>query len=169
MKKLGILAFAAFLMVGLVSCSEKEGDSTETNTEETTNSDASANTQPATDITNPVTEPANDEPELPVTTVEFTEDSHNFGEIKEGEKVSHVFKFKNTGDNPLKLTNVKPSCGCTTPDWSREEVAPGEEGFVKVEFDSKGKTGVQKKSVTVTANTEPKAKILTFSGEVVPE
>lgn len=107
--------------------------------------------------------------DLPTTSVEFYEDSHNFGEIKEGEKVTHTFKFKNTGSNDLVIENVKPSCGCTTPNWSKDPIPPGEEGFVDVQFDSKGKSGMQKKSVTVVANISPKAKILTFSGEVINE
>lgn len=106
---------------------------------------------------------------LPVTQVEFDGTSHDFGEIKQGAVVSHTFYFQNTGNVDLKIENVKPSCGCTTPDWTREAIPPGEKGFIKVEFDSKGKSGIQRKTVTVVANTEPKSTILTFSGEVVTE
>lgn len=174
MKKLGIFALALFLLAGLTACSEKEGEGETTGTE-TTGTTTGTETGATTTGTgtempdNNATATGEEMPDLPATTVEFYEDTHNFGEIKEGEKVSHVFKFKNTGENDLVLQNVKPSCGCTTPDWSKDPVAPGEEGFVKVEFDSKAKNGMQKKSVTVVANTTPKAKILTFSGEVVSE
>ena len=86
--------------------------------------------------------------------------------IEQGEKVSHVFTFKNTGNEPLVLSNVKPSCGCTTPSWTKEPVAPGEEGEILVEFDSKGKSGKQTKTVTITANTEPAKTVLTITGEI---
>ncbi|MEM0998531.1 MAG: DUF1573 domain-containing protein [Bacteroidota bacterium] len=172
MKKIGILAIAAMLFVGLMACEQKagegEGGEAANNTENTVNEGATtANTNPAN--TGEGTTVATPEENLPVTTVEFMEDSHNFGEIPEGEKVSHVFKFRNTGANPLKVSNVKPSCGCTTPDWTRDPIPPGEEGYVTIEFDSKGKSGAQRKSITLTANMEPANKILNFTGEVVSE
>lgn len=153
--------FSALMIVGIMSC-EKSGSTTGNGTDSTntTANNTAANTEGDGTTAEPVSN-------LPITTVEFPEESFNFGEVAEGDKVEHVFKFKNTGSNPLKLNNVKPSCGCTTPDWSKEEIAPGAEGFVKVEFDSQGKRGVQKKSVTVTFdNTDPKNKILSFSAEV---
>jgi hypothetical protein len=160
MKKLSILAIAAMMFAGILAC-EKKGEGAGTGTDTTATAGAQASTDGGATMAEPVSN-------LPLTTAEFIEDNHNFGEIPEGDKVSHTFKFKNTGSNPLKVENVKPSCGCTTPDWSREDVAPGAEGFVTVEFDSKGKTGVQKKSVTVTfANTDPKNKMLQFQGEVI--
>lgn len=104
---------------------------------------------------------------LPLTTVNFFEETHDFGVIPEGNKVTCTFKFKNTGSNPLKVLNVKPSCGCVTPNWSKENIAPGAEGYITIEFDSKGKRGTQKKSVTVTfENTDPKNKILTVKADV---
>jgi hypothetical protein len=105
---------------------------------------------------------------MPLTTVEFAEDNHNFGEVPEGDVVTHTYKFKNTGANPLRVNNVKPSCGCTAPTWSKDDVAPGAEGFITVEFNSKDKRGIQKKSVTVTfENTDPKNKVLSFNCEVI--
>lgn len=163
MKKLSILALAALFLVGFSSCEKKEGTGNDTAAAGAETNNATA---PATNPADMAT-PATNEPELPATTIEYFEDSHNFGEIKEGDKVSHVFKFKNTGSNPFVISSVKPSCGCTTPEYSQGEVAPGQEGFVKVEFDSKGKTGAQKKQVTVVGNTEPKTKILSFTGDVV--
>ena len=162
MKKLSVIAIMAALSVGVFSC-QPDGESTAPANDST--SAVGANPA-AADAGNTVNaEPASN---LPLTTVSFMEENHNFGEVKDGQKVSHTYKFKNTGTNPLKVENVKPACGCTTPDWSKEDIAPGSEGFVTVEFDSKGKTGVQKKSVTVTfANTDPKTKVLNFSAEVV--
>lgn len=152
--------FSALLLVGVSSC-EKSGDSTGGGADST--GAVSANATPAGGETN--AEPVSN---MPATTVEFMEESHNFGEVPEGDKVSHTFKFKNTGSNPLRVSNVKPSCGCTTPDWSKDDIAPGAEGYVNVEFDSNAKRGVQKKSVTVTfENTDPKNKILSFNCEVI--
>lgn len=122
----------------------------------------------------PATSPNSDSPEymvraekMPKTTIKWDKDSHDFGKITEGEKVSHRFTFKNTGSNPLLMTMVKPSCGCTASNWSKEEIAPGGEGFVDLEFNSAGKSGVQRKNVTVYLNAEPIMQYLTFMGEVV--
>ncbi len=98
------------------------------------------------------------------TEVEWAEEHFDFGEIVQGEKVTHTFSFQNTGKHPLKLTQVKPSCGCTAPNWSRELIPPGKEGFVEVTFDSSGKSGMQNKSITVFLNTLEKAKTLRFKG-----
>jgi hypothetical protein len=119
----------------------------------------------------PAIDPTPTEPviDLPVTSVEFDQELFDFREIQAGSKVKHRFTFTNTGSEPLKVYNVKPSCGCTTPDWSKEPVQPGASGYIEVEFDSAGKSGVQKKSVTVTMNTEPRTKVLNFQGEVVEE
>lgn len=101
-----------------------------------------------------------------IAKIEFEKEVHDFGTIKEGEKVSYKFKFKNTGTVPLLVKNVKPACGCTTYGWTKEEVPPGGEGFVEVVFNSEGRTGVQNKSVEVFANTDPEVTTLKFKGEV---
>jgi len=94
------------------------------------------------------------DPNAPKTTVSFDESEFDFGTIKDGDKVSHIFKFTNTGINPLIISNAKGSCGCTVPSWPREPIAPNATGVIVVEFDSKGKAGQQKKAVTIQANTE---------------
>lgn len=161
MKKFSILMMGALMLLSMVACEKsgkgegEGGDSTATNVSPNTMESGDPSATNAT-VSN-----------MPLTTAEFTEENHNFGQVVEGDKVNHTFKFKNTGSNPLRVDNVKPSCGCTTPDWSKEDIAPGAEGFVTVEFDSNGKRGVQKKSVTVTfVNTDPKNKVLSFSCEV---
>jgi len=80
--------------------------------------------------------------------------------------VKHIYKFKNTGTEPLIISNAKGSCGCTVPTWPKEPVPPGGTGELKVEFNSKGKPGPQSKRVTVTANTTPTETFLEISGEV---
>ncbi len=104
---------------------------------------------------------------MPKTTVQWYEEIHDFGEIKQNDVATHVFKFKNTGTTELLLTRVKASCGCTTPEWSSEPIAPGEEGMIKVSFNSRGKMGPQMKSVTVTHNGEPIHHVLRFKGTVI--
>ena len=162
------LAFAVLLFAGLTGCNPKGG--TPASGIDSTGA-AAAVVDPNAPATPPNADPnapAPDAgPQLPPTTVQFNTLTHDFGKIKEGEVVSHKFMFKNTGNMPLKIENVKPSCGCTTPDWTKEEVAAGADGFVAVEFNSAGKEGQQTKTVNVTANTPERNITLTFTGEVV--
>ena len=102
----------------------------------------------------------------PSTTIEYDNAKFNFGVVDEGEVVTHIYKFKNTGSEPLIISNAKGSCGCTVPTWPKEPVPPGGSGELKVEFNSKGKPGPQSKRVTVTANTTPTETYLEISGEV---
>ncbi|MCP4438520.1 MAG: DUF1573 domain-containing protein [Aureispira sp.] len=99
--------------------------------------------------------------------ISFEESAFDFGTLTDGEQVEHVFKFANTSDKPLTITNARGSCGCTVPEWPKEPVAPGEEGEIKVKFNSKGKKGKQTKTVTITANTIPANTQLTISSEVL--
>ncbi len=101
------------------------------------------------------------------TTIEFPETNYDFGNITAGEKVTHVFKFKNTGDVPLEVTQAMPSCGCTIPEWTEDPIEPGEEGKIEVMFNSEGRSGMQHKSITVVANTKPATHILTFTANVL--
>ncbi len=99
----------------------------------------------------------------------FVATRHHFGEIVSGETVTHEFRFTNSGDADLVIANVKASCGCTVPEYSKEPVPPGGEGKLKVTFDSTGKHGMQSKTVTVIANTTPATRVLTISAEIVPD
>lgn len=171
MKKYAIFALIAAFMFGITACGEESGETgTESETTATTTStgDVEATPSSADELKAAAAEKAQGAvSDLPLTSVSWSEEKHDFGKITQGEKVQHTFRFTNTGENPLKIENVKPSCGCTTPDWTKEEVAPGSEGYVTVEFDSKGKSGVQNKSVTVTGNIDGKIKVLAFTGTVV--
>ena len=113
-----------------------------------------------------VTPVADTKPDGPLPVIEFEKIDHDFGTIKEGSKVQYTYKFKNTGQAPLIIQGAQGSCGCTTPDWSKEPIAPGGTGFVKAEFDSNGKPNIQNKTVTVTANTWPKTTTLRFKAMV---
>ncbi len=108
--------------------------------------------------------------ELPKTTAAFSMESYDFGKVNEGEEVYHKFEFTNTGSEDLVITYIRPSCGCTTPEWSEEPVSPGEEGYIDVKFDSKGKVGTQVKNITVFGNFEGDThRVLKLTGEVLSE
>ena len=75
------------------------------------------------------------------------------GKVKEGQVVEVTWRFKNSGNKPLIITNASASCGCTVADKPEEPILPGKEGIIKAKFDSKGREGMQRKEVYVTANT----------------
>lgn len=91
---------------------------------------------------------------------------YDFGTLTEGDTVEHVFAFTNTGEFPLIINNITASCGCTTPDWPHEPVAPGAKSSVRVRFNSRGKQGEQSKTITIFANTEPATTDLQFKAMV---
>lgn len=93
----------------------------------------------------------------------------DFGAITEGDTVQHVFKFTNTGEFPLIINNVTASCGCTTPEWPREPLAPGAASSILVRFNSRNKSGVQNKTVSIYANTDPSVTDLAFTVLVNPK
>ncbi|MBA2406788.1 MAG: DUF1573 domain-containing protein [Chitinophagales bacterium] len=101
---------------------------------------------------------------FPVMSLETLE--HDFGKVNEGDKVTYNFNFVNTGKAPLLISNVKASCGCTTPDWPKNLIQPGENSSIKIQYDSKGRPGEFKKGIVVTANTYPNNTTLKISGVV---
>lgn len=105
-------------------------------------------------------------PTGPTTNMEFNETTFDFGTVQDGEMVSHTYNFKNTGSEPLILSDAKGSCGCTVPKWPREPIAPGASGQITVEFNSKGKGGKRNQKVTITANTNPPQTFIYLTGEV---
>ncbi len=105
-------------------------------------------------------------PAGPTTKLTFEETEFDFGTVDQGEKVTHVYKFANTGNEPLIISNAKGSCGCTVPSWPKEPIPVGGSGEIQVQFDSKGKKNKQSKKVTITANTDPAQTFLTIKGEV---
>ena len=125
---------------------------------------AGLTSNPSTSTPQPIT-PVN---EGPSATFAFGEMHHDFGNISEGEVVKHVFNFTNTGEAPLIIERAAGSCGCTVPSYPKEPIPPGSTGQIQVEFNSKGRTGVQNKTVTITANTEPKVTKLTIRSNVSP-
>jgi len=89
------------------------------------------------------------------TTMQWVDSVKDFGTIKSGEKPSMTFKFKNTGNKPLYIISVRPGCGCTTSDYSKEAILPGGEGWVTGSYNSSGAhSGMVEKSILVVANTK---------------
>jgi hypothetical protein len=101
--------------------------------------------------------------------IAFEKLQHNFGTFKEELGVQTVaFNFKNDGAVPLILNNVQASCGCTTPEWTREPVAPGAKGIIKVSYDPRNRPGVFNKTIRVSSNAENADVVLTILGDVTP-
>ena len=84
--------------------------------------------------------------------IAFEEESFDFGEISQGDIVEHLFKFTNTGQVPLLITDTRVTCGCTTPSYTKEPIMPGGQGEILVKFNSAGKQGQQNKTIVVVAN-----------------
>ncbi len=85
--------------------------------------------------------------------ITFDKKTHDFGDIMQGDKVENTFYFTNTGNEPLIITNVQVSCGCTVPKgWPRDPIPPGGQGELTVSFNSTGKHGRQNKPVTIISN-----------------
>jgi hypothetical protein len=96
----------------------------------------------------------------------FDEKDFEFGEIMQGDKVEHTFKFTNTGKAPLVISNARASCGCTVPQWPKEAIAPGAEGEIHVVFNSRGKSGRQNKSIRITTNIGEEPVVIYLKGNV---
>lgn len=97
----------------------------------------------------------------------FETPEFNFGDIQENKgKVSHKFSFTNNGKESIRILTVKPSCGCTTPNWSKDEIKPGKKGFIIAEYNPKGRPGVFRKSLSVITNDNRRSLIF-IKGKVV--
>ncbi len=101
--------------------------------------------------------------------IAWEKSTFDFGDVPQGDKVEHNFKFKNTGNEPLIITNVQVTCGCTTPKgWARDPIAPGQSSEITIAFNSLGKFGKQNKVVTVVSNaSNPEAGQISFSANVI--
>ncbi len=102
--------------------------------------------------------------------ITFSKTQHDFGKINEGDgRVTTIFEFKNEGMEPLVLSNVRASCGCTTPKWTNSPVEPGQTGTITVTYNPNGRPGKFTKTVTVTSNASTPTTKLTIRGEVIPK
>jgi len=147
------LIVVIFILVSVIlsSCSNQEDETIDT-----------------TLIHNPITATnPNPDNNSSLPQISFNEEFFDFGIIIQGERVSHTYRFTNTGNSNLIISNVNAGCGCTVPKFSKEPIPPGGQGEVEVIFDSAGRAGVQSKSVTVIANTQPNRIELRFISEIV--
>jgi hypothetical protein len=102
-----------------------------------------------------------------LTSIEWLDSVKNYGKINEGQVLEVSFRFKNTGDKPLVISNVRPGCGCTAANPPDKPILPGEEGVINASFNSQGRVGPNKKDIFVTANTlDKKDHVLHFDVEV---
>jgi Protein of unknown function (DUF1573) len=104
------------------------------------------------------------DPNAPV--MEFTTETIEFGAITQGDKVTREFTFTNKGKQPLIITNVLVTCGCTDPQYPKTPIAPGKTGTITVTFNSAGKMGIQDKAITVQSNNRDGDVVLHLKGDV---
>ena len=116
-------------------------------------------------VKNPLSANPNYTTKMPI--IQILEDSFDFGDLKEGELVTHNFIIKNIGEERLIISSAKGSCGCTIPSWPKQPILPGNEAEVQVTFNSMGRKGKQRKTVTLITNSIPNTKVLTIKGNVI--
>ncbi|UBM60694.1 DUF1573 domain-containing protein [Marinilongibacter aquaticus] len=98
--------------------------------------------------------------------LKFETDSHDFGEVSEGPVARYSFKVTNTGTAPVVISSARASCGCTTPDWSKDPIMPGASSEIKVGYNTQGRIGPFHKTITVTSNAENGTVVLSIDGKV---
>jgi len=161
--KINSLAAAlAIAAISLTGCDNKENETVSAENSETP---ANQTINPSI-VENPMTAAEEGTKDQKLPEISFPEETYDFGKIKQGEMMKHQFKFKNTGNADLIITSASGSCGCTVPQWPKNPIPPGGEANIDVEFNSAGKSGMQRVNVTLIANTIPNTKVLTITGEV---
>lgn len=167
-KTLSIIALS-IIGFGLVSC-KKENKETQSADAVTTDSTVAGTPAPTDSAAAPVTTEATAAPvsNEPSTSIALSESNFDFGKIKKGDKVEHVYEVTNTGKNPLVISEVKPGCGCTAPDFTKEPIMPGKKGKITLHFDSSNFDGNVQKYADVFANVEKAPIKLTFTANIQP-
>ncbi len=105
-------------------------------------------------------------PAGPPTSIKFEETEHDFGKVMQESENKKLFKFTNTGKEPLVIQNAVGSCGCTVPTYPKEPIAPGKSANIEVVYKPGQQKGSQQKTVTITANTEPMTSMLFIKADV---
>jgi uncharacterized cupredoxin-like copper-binding protein len=113
---------------------------------------------------------ANIKADNPGPSLDLPEAQHSFGKVSEGKVVDHIFTLKNSGNSTLTIKEVKTTCGCTAALLSKKELAPGEEGTLKVELNTANRSGKMRRNITIFSNdSEAPQKSLTIYAEVLKE
>lgn len=173
MKKSVSIIALSMIGFGLVSCKKEENKQLQNS--ETVAPEASANTLPGDSLAPKMeTSVAGETPapvvsNQPLTTLALSESNFDFGNIKKGEKVNHVYEVTNTGKNPLVISEVKPGCGCTAPEFTKDPILPGKKGKITLSFDSSSFDGAVQKYADVFANVEKSPIKLTFNANIQPK
>ncbi|MBK1898157.1 DUF1573 domain-containing protein [Chryseobacterium paridis] len=167
-KTLSIIALS-IIGFGLVSCKkenkEVQGSDAVATDSTATATPANSEVTPAPVAGETATPAASNQPS---TTLALSESNFDFGKIKKGDKVEHVYEVTNTGKNPLVISEVKPGCGCTAPDFTKEPILPGKKGKITLHFDSSSFDGNVQKYADVYANVEKSPIKLTFTANIQP-
>ncbi|WP_326981109.1 DUF1573 domain-containing protein [Chryseobacterium sp. MYb264] len=167
-KTLSIIALS-IIGFGLVSCKK---ENTEAQGADAVATDSTAATAtPADSAVAPVSADATAAAPVsnqPSTSIALSESNFDFGNIKKGDKVEHVYEVTNTGTNPLVISEVKPGCGCTAPDFTKDPILPGKKGKITLHFDSSNFDGNVSKFADVYANVEKAPIKLTFTANIQP-
>lgn len=148
----GFLTFGIVSLIVLGSCKNKKSDESYLSPDLVNN--------PNTALTEGI-----DTADLPK--FEFIETEHDFGKILQGEVVSYSFRFVNKGKTDLIISNANASCGCTVPEYPKKPIKPNEEASVTVTFNAANRIGMQKKYITITANTQPNFVRLLIKAQVL--
>ena len=101
--------------------------------------------------------------------LKFETEKHDFGTLAEGPVARYSYSVTNTGTAPVVISRAMASCGCTTPEWSTDPILPGATSEIKVGYNTSGRPGNFKKTITVTSNAENSTVILTINGSVTPK
>jgi len=150
-------------VTGVVGDATDASNSAVNNTKDLTKS-LSSNVPPKK-VPNPVIDAT---PVGPLTSWEFDTMTHDYGEIFQDSENEHIFKFTNTGNEPLIISKAKGSCGCTVPEYPTYPIKPGESNEIKVVYKPGKQKDKQSKTVTLTTNTEPSTTVLRISANVSP-
>jgi len=98
--------------------------------------------------------------------LKFNKEVHDFGKLSEGPLATYNFEVSNIGTAPVVISNAQASCGCTTPEFSKDAIMPGGKSVIKVGYNTSGRPGAFTKTITVMSNAENSSIVLTIKGEV---
>jgi hypothetical protein len=159
--------------LSLVSCKKDQSADQLIASEETVTTSPDSSAVAAPPVVAPPVAAGTEDAAKPVdskslTTVALSESNFEYGKIKKGDHKEHTYEITNTGKNPLIISQVKPGCGCTVPDYTKEPILPGKKGKITLKFDSSNFDGVVNIQAEVFANVEKSPMVITFSADIQP-